>query len=877
MKFLFRFFFVAFLIGGTAFIPAENNAFKYPFQDPSLSIEVRVNDLVARLTLEEKVAQMLNAAPAIDRLGIPSYDWWNEVLHGVARTPYRVTVYPQAIGMAATFDTASLHKMADYAALEGRAVFNKAVKDGKAGERYMGLTYWTPNINIFRDPRWGRGQETYGEDPFLTAMLGKAFVHGLQGDHPKYLKAAACAKHYAVHSGPEPLRHVFNVDPTPYDLWDTYLPAFEELVVNADVAGVMCAYNAIYGEPCCGSDILMNDILRNQWKFTGYVTSDCWAIDDFFKNHKTHPDAASASADAVMHGTDLDCGTDAYMGLIQAVKDGQISERQIDVSVKRLFTIRFRLGLFDPVAMVEYAQTPESVLESEPHQAHALKMSQQSIVLLKNEKNTLPLKKDLKKIAVVGPNADNAIAVLGNYNGIPSEIVTALEGIKNKVGKNTEVVYERATTFTRDTLLVYEDISAQLKIDGKQGVRAAYFNNAELSGEPVETRIENTINNSWQEGENVIGDINAYNFSVRYTTNFTPTESGEITFEVAGDDGYRFFVDNEEVLNAWDRNRWGAKTYELATEANKTYRLVLEYYQTTRNASISLKAGNRKKTDLKALATSLKDADAIIFVGGISPQLEGEEMKVNEPGFDGGDRTSILLPQAQTDAMKALKATGKPVVFVMMTGSAIAIPWESENIPAIINAWYGGQSAGTAIADVLFGDYNPAGRLPVTFYKSVEDLPPFEDYSMDNRTYRYFEGEPLYAFGHGLSYTTFTYDQLKVPATNNAYDSLLVSVRVTNSGKIDGDEVVQLYVSHQNSDHKTPIRALKGFKRIFLKSGESKVVTFKVRPQDLMVITEDGSAEYVNGKIAISVGGSQPDAKTAKSKKTVEGSVDLTI
>lgn len=865
------------VILGLAFISEEEKQYEYPFQDPALTFEQRVDDLVARLTLEEKVAQMLNSAPAIERLGIPAYDWWNEVLHGVARTPYPVTVYPQAIGMAATFDTTSLKQMADFSALEGRAIYNKAVSEGLSGKRYLGLTYWTPNINIFRDPRWGRGQETYGEDPFLTAMLGKAFVHGLQGTDSKYLKAAACAKHYAVHSGPEPLRHVFNVAPSKYDLWDTYLPAFEELVVNAKVAGVMCAYNAVYGEPCCGSDILMNDILRNQWKFTGYVTSDCWAIDDFFKNHKTHPDAASASADAVMHGTDLDCGTDAYKALVQAVKDGQISERQIDVSVKRLFTIRFKLGLFDPVEMVEYAQTPPSVLESEAHQAHALKMAQQSIVLLKNEKNTLPLRKKLKKVAVIGPNADNAIAVLGNYNGTPSNIVTALEGIRNKLGKDTEVVYEQATTFTNDTLLVYADISRQFSFDGQQGVRAEYFNNKELSGEPVAVRMEEDIDNSWQEGENVVGDMKAYNFSARYTTDFTPAEGGPITFELEGDDGYRFFVDGEEQLNAWNRNRWGAKTFKLDTKKGKTYRLVVEYYQDQRNAAIHLRAGNYARTDFKALAKRVKDADAIIFVGGISPQLEGEEMKVDYPGFEGGDRTSILLPQVQTEAMKALKKTGKPVVFVMMTGSAIAIPWEAENIPAIVNGWYGGQSAGTAIADVLFGDYNPAGRLPVTFYKSDNDLPPFGNYDMDNRTYRYFTGEPLYGFGHGLSYTSFTYDQLEVPAESNVYDSLSVSVRVTNSGKMDGEEVVQLYISREHPDFKTPLKALKGFKRIALKKGESKTVTFHLRPQDLTLIDEDGSAEYVKGEMMISVGGGQPDAKMKAGKKIVEKAVDLVI
>ena len=409
------------LITGCLFLPAACfGQTAYPFQNTALTFEQRVDDLVSRLTLEEKVGQMLNAAPAITRLGIPAYDWWNEVLHGVARTPYHVTVYPQAIAMAATFDTASIKLMASYSADEGRAIFNKANEGGKAGQRYVGLTYWTPNINIFRDPRWGRGQETYGEDPFLTAMMGTAFVHGLQGDDPKYLKAAACAKHYAVHSGPEPLRHVFNVSPSDYDLWNTYLPAFKQLVKGANVAGVMCAYNAFKTQPCCGSDQLMVDILRNRWGFTGYVTSDCWAIDDFFKNHKTHPDAEHASADAVMHGTDIDCGTAAYKALVKAVKDGIIKEGQIDVSVKRLFTIRFRLGMFDPPSMVKYAQTPANVLESAEHKAHTLKMARQSIVLLKNDNQTLPLKGSVKKIAVIGPNADNAIAVLGNYNGTPS-------------------------------------------------------------------------------------------------------------------------------------------------------------------------------------------------------------------------------------------------------------------------------------------------------------------------------------------------------------------------------------------------------------------------------------------------------------------------
>ncbi|MBS1566700.1 MAG: glycoside hydrolase family 3 C-terminal domain-containing protein, partial [Bacteroidetes bacterium] len=625
----------------------------YPFQNTALSFEARVNDLVGRMTLEEKVSQMLNSAPAIKRLGVPAYDWWNEVLHGVARTPYRVTVYPQAIGMAATFDSSSLKLMAGYAADEGRAIYNQAGKDGRTGQRYVGLTYWTPNINIFRDPRWGRGQETYGEDPFLTAMMGTAFVHGLQGDDPRYLKAAACAKHYAVHSGPEPSRHVDNFSPSDYDLWNTYLPAFRQLVTRANVAGVMCAYNAFKSQPCCGSDQLMIDILRNKWRFNGYVTSDCWAIDDFFKNHKTHKNAEAASADAVFHGTDVECGTDAYKSLVQAVKDGIIKEQQIDISVKRLFMIRFRLGMFDPPSMVKYAQTSAGVLESSEHKAHALKMARQSIVLLRNEHNVLPLKKTLQKIAVIGPNADNAISVLGNYNGIPSEIVTVLQGIKNKAGSQTQVVYEKGINFTNDTLLQYTDISEQCTWQGQKGFHAEYFNNRELAGTPLASRMEKSIDNSWQEGQIIVDTLKGYNFSARYTTDFTASATGEITFELDADDGYRFLVDGKEVINAWTRNRWGARTYKLSAQANTTYRLVVEYYQGEGKASVRLKAGHFSKTDLEALAARVKDADAIVFAGGISPQLEGEEMRVDYPGFLGGDRTTIALPQVQTNLLKA--------------------------------------------------------------------------------------------------------------------------------------------------------------------------------------------------------------------------------
>lgn len=844
------------LIGACAWGPACQAQNGYPFQNTALSFEKRADDLVGRLTLEEKVAQMLNTAPAIPRLGIPAYDWWNEVLHGVARTPYRVTVYPQAIGMAATFDTNSIKRMADYSALEGRAIFNKAQQDGREGQRYVGLTYWTPNINIFRDPRWGRGQETYGEDPFLTAMMGSAFVRGLQGNDPKYLKAAACAKHYAVHSGPEPSRHVDNVSPSDYDLWNTYLPAFKQLITQTNVAGVMCAYNAFKAQPCCGSDQLMIDILRNRWQFNGYVTSDCWAIDDFFKNHKTHKTAEDASADAVLHGTDVECGTDAYLSLVKAVKDGLIAEKQIDVSVKRLFLIRFQLGMFDPKEMVSFAQTPASVLESAAHKAHALEMARQSIVLLRNQNNVLPLSKQLKKIAVVGPNADNAIAVLGNYNGTPSQTVTLLQGIRDKAGPNVQVVYEKAVNFTNDTLLQYADVASQYHWQGKQGFYAEYYNNQELKGQPLATRTEAALENNWQEGQLIIDTLKGYHFSARYTTDFTANTTGSISFELDADDGYRFLVDGKEVINAWTRNRWGARTYKLNTEAGTTYRLVVEYFQAEGKANVKLKAGHFARTDFAALAGRLKDADAIIYAGGISPQLEGEEMRVDYPGFNGGDRTSILLPKVQTELLQTLQTTGKPVVFVMMTGSAIAIPWEAEHVPAIVNAWYGGQSAGTAIADVLFGDYNPAGRLPVTFYGSDADLPGFTDYTMHNRTYRYFTGKPLYGFGYGLSYTRFRYENLRVTGKNK----YTIAVKVTNTGSRDGEEVVQMYTTVPGKE--APLRSLKGFQRIALKKGQSKTVMFTVTPEQLALLDNNGKPETIKGKVVIAVGGSQPGTAT---------------
>lgn len=706
---------------------------EYPFRNTNLTTEERVSDLVSRLTLEEKVSQMLNDAPAIDRLGIPSYNWWNECLHGIGRTEYKVTVFPQAIGMAAAWDTKLLQDVANAISDEGRAIYNDASAKGNR-KIYHGLTYWTPNINIFRDPRWGRGQETYGEDPFLTGMLGKSFVAGIQGNDDKYLKAAACAKHYAVHSGPENTRHTFNTFVTSFDLWDTYLPAFRDLVVDANVAGVMCAYNAYNGQPCCGNDLLMQQILRNKWQFEGYVTSDCGAIDDFYNHHKTHTNAAFASADAVFHGTDIDCGQQAYKALVEAVNTGLISEEQIDISLKRLFNIRFKLGLFDPTDDVEYAKIPLSVLESQAHKDLALKITQQSIVLLKNENNFLPLSKKLKKIAVIGPNADNETAVLGNYNGFPTEIITPLKAIKNKL-KNTEVIYEKGIDF------------------------------------------------------------------------ITPS-------------------------------------------------------------------ANSKK-EIADLVQRLKNVDAVLFIGGISPELEGEEMPVKIEGFTGGDRTSIMLPKIQTELMKTLSAENIPTVFVMMTGSAIATPWESENIPAIVNAWYAGQYAGTAIADVLFGDYNPSGKLPVTFYKKDSDLPPFNSYEMHNRTYRYFDKPVLYPFGYGLSYTNFEYKGLKAPSTIRTNEGMEITVNIKNTGKRDGDEVVQLYMAYPDAQGQKPLYALKGFERISLKTGESGNVTFKLSPRELGLVDDNGILKTSAGKRTIYIGSTSPSKTDAKQLPIIEQEFEI--
>jgi beta-glucosidase len=846
----------------------KTNEPEFAFQNSDLPIDERVDDLVGRLTLEEKILQMMNNAPAIERLGIPAYNWWNEILHGVARVPYNVTSFPQAIGMAATWDVESVFQMADYASNEGRAIYHDSSKKGKVGA-FVGLTYWSPNINIFRDPRWGRGQETYGEDPVLTTVIGTAFVKGLQGNDSVYLKSSACAKHYAVHSGPEWNRHTFNAEVSDLDLWDTYLPAFKNLVLDAKVSGVMCAYNAFFGQPCCASTPLMKDILLKEWQFDGYVTSDCGGIENFVRTHKTHPDEATAAADAVQHGTDCECTHNGFYNyLIDAVDRELITEEEIDVSVKRLFKIRMRLGMFDPDSRVPYANTSLEVLEAEPHQAHALKMAQQSIVLLKNEKNLLPLdKKSIKKIAVVGPNADDKSVLLANYYGYPTNVTTVLQGIKNKVGSNVEVVYKKGVNLVDNLVFTSTYDKKLFTFDGKPGFWVNYWQNINREGEPDLSRFEGKVDYEWGEAQDLDGNsgINTRRMSAHWSTVFTADRTGEVAFSLKADDTAELYIDGVKQKSASELYSY----FPFNAEEGQSYQIDIYYVQHYDNAEITFDYGTIERTNPKQVAESVRDADVILFVGGISARIEGEEMPVVIDGFKKGDRTSLDLPAVQKALLQALHKTGKPVVFVLMTGSAIGLEWESKNLPAILNAWYGGQAGGQAVADVIFGDYNPAGRLPVTFYKSVNDLPDFEDYRMENRTYRYFKGTPIYPFGYGLSYTTFEYSDLKVTPAENG---LKVQVKVTNTGEKAGDEVSQIYLTNKR-DFRTPIRALKGFRRMNIKAGESQVVEFELGERELSVVDVSGISVPMTGNVLISVGGGQPSQQALKAKTCVEGTV----
>ena len=857
------FFSILLFISYSLYAQEKNNQPDY--LNPDLPVKKRVDDLVSRMTLEEKISQMVNDAAAIDRLNIPEYNWWNECLHGVARAGV-ATVFPQAIGLAATWDTNLMFQIADVISTEARAKHNEFLRKGYRGI-YSGLTFWSPNINIFRDPRWGRGQETYGEDPYLTSRMGIEFVRGLQGNDPKYFKVISTPKHYAVHSGPEPLRHSFDAIISKHDLYDTYLPAFESCIKEAGAFSVMCAYNSFMGEACCGSDTLLQKILRDDWGFQGYIVSDCGAIRDIYRNHKLVETAPEASAIGVKAGTDLNCGYVYYNTLFDAVQQGLLSEADIDVSVKRLFTARFKLGMFDPPEMVKYSQIPIEENDSKEHRKLSIKAAHESIVLLKNEDNLLPLNKDLKKIAVIGPTAESYSMLLGNYNGTPSKYVTPLQGIKNKVSGNTEVVYEQGCDLINEDDIINNLSSEILNTEGKQGLKAEYFNNANLEGEPYYSRIDPIDNSNWIYGTRIPNLRGKSDYSIRWSGILQVPETGEYNFIVKADDGYRLYINDKVVIENWrEHESITEKSNVIHLEGNKSYKIKVEYFQGSSRSYVkpllSIQWEILNKDQFKEAVKLAKTSDVIIFVGGITAQLEGEEMHVKYDGFSGGDRTNLKMPNVQENLLKALYSTGKPIVLVLSSGSALAVNWENENIPAVVQIWYPGEEGGTALADVLFGDYNPAGRLPVTFYKSVYQLPPFEDYNMNGRTYRYFEGKPLYPFGYGLSYTKFGYSNLTLPDNIKAGDNVIVSVEVQNTGKTAGDEVVQLYVKDVESSVMVPVHSLQGFKRIHLEQGEKRVVEFKLNRKQLSVIkvNKNNEVNYViePGFFEISVGGTQP-------------------
>ena len=847
----------------------EKTAYEYPFQNPDLSTDERVEDLLGRLTIEEKVGQMMNQTPAIERLGIPEYDWWNEALHGVARAG-QATVFPQSIAMAATFDEDAILKTFTMVSDEARAKYHYYQKIGEY-DRYKGLTFWTPNINIFRDPRWGRGMETYGEDPYLTSRLGLAVVKGLQGDDPDYFKSHACAKHYAVHSGPEWNRHEFDVTVSQRDLYLTYLPAFEVLVKEGNVQEVMCAYNRYEGAPCCGSNKLLVDILRNDWGYKGIIVSDCGAIDDFWRKdertprHETHPDMESASVDAVRAGTDVECGN-SYKSLLDAVKNGNIKEEELNISLRRLFKGRFELGMFDPDERVSYASIPHSVVESPKHIAQAQDMARKSMVLLKN-KNILPLNKNIKKIAVVGPNAKDSTMLWANYNGFPSHTVTILEGIQNKA-PDAEIIFEQGCNHTDN--MMFQDFISNMSTEGKAGLTAEFFNNTEFEGSPVYKGIVSEVNYNTGGNTQFAPNVNLTNFTARFTGEFESPISGDILFSLAGNDGFRLFINEEKVIETWHSEYGSKKVYTLKAEKGKKYPVKIEYLQITGSAELHFMTGIYKSVTLTETASKAKDADVIIFVGGLSPRLEGEEMPVLIDGFKKGDRTDMEIPKIQRDMLKALKATGKPVIFVVCTGSALALTWEDENLDAILNAWYGGQEAGTAVADILFGDYNPSGKLPLTFYKSIAQIPDFEDYTMKGRTYRYMTEKPLYPFGYGLSYTTFDFEDAKLSSAEiSKNQNVTITIPVKNAGKLDGDEIVQVYIKNPN-DPDGPVKELKGMRRVSLKAGEKSDVAIALEPKAFYSFNDEKQILEVRpGKYQILYGNSSADSNLKSIEITI--------
>jgi beta-glucosidase len=839
------------------------------YMDSSLPIEQRVNDLVSRMTLEEKVREMQHTAPGIPRLGVLPYDWWNEALHGVARSGY-ATVFPQAIGMAATWDADLIHSEGRVISVEARAKYNQAQRE-KNYSIYYGLTFWSPNINIFRDPRWGRGQETYGEDPFLTGTLGSAFVDGLQGDDPKYLQLVATPKHYAVHSGPETLRHGFNVNPSPRDLEATYLPAFRATIVDAQADSTMCVYNAINGVPGCANSDLLQKTLRDDWHFHGFVTSDCGAVGDITSGHHYTPDNEHGSAVAVRAGTDTTCGNE-YVTLVQAVKDGLIKESEIDTAVKRLFTARMRLGMFDPPDAVPFNKIPMSEDDSPEHQALALRAARESMVLLKNQDGMLPLKSTVKTIAVIGPNAESLEALEGNYNGVPSHPVLPLDGIEKEFAGKAKVLYSQGSTYVSELPApVPRTVLHPASGDSAQGLKAEYFANTDFSGSPVLTRIDPQIQFDWNAASPAPG-IPMKAFGVRWKGTFTPPGPGDYTFGIAtahcypcGDtETFRVHLDGKLVNESSHSNfSWTPKVPEIAVhfDDSAAHDFKLEYTHKSPLFAAGVTLTWKPPADVlrSEAVRAAQQSDVVVAFVGLSPNLEGEEMPVHVEGFNGGDRTDIVIPMVQQDLLEALSATGKPLVVVLLNGSALAVNWAHEHASAILDAWYPGEEGGTAIALTLAGTNNPGGRLPVTFYASLDQLPPFENYSMRERTYRYFHGKPLYPFGYGLSYAKFDYSHLKLPTKPvQAGKALTVEADVRNSSSVAGDEVAELYISGEQSEG-APVRELKGFVRIHLNAGETRRVSFTLNARELSVVNEKGERAVRAGNYHVFVGGGQPD------------------
>ena len=800
---------------------------KYPWQNPDVPIEQRVESLLQMLTPEEKVGLMMNKSVSVDRLGIPSYNWWNEACHGVRQGGY--TVYPQPIGMAAAFNAQLFYDVFSQVSDEARANWNRSdhnIFNVPMGVTYYPgnpeLTYWCPNVNIFRDPRWGRGQETCGEDPYLNAVFGVQTVLGMQGNDPYYFKTHACAKHYAVHSGPEPLRHSMNVEPTNRDLWETYLPAFKALVKKGNVREVMCAYQRFEGKPCCTSDRLLIDILRNKWGYDGIVVTDCDAINNFYNRgqHETHKDPLSASVDAVLNGTDLECGK-VFMSLTEGLKKGLVKESDLDEHLRKTLKGRFELGMFDPADRLPWARLGSEIISSETNHDMAVQAARESMVLLENKGAVLPLSKGIKTIAVVGPNADDVELLNGNYGGTPTENhkQSLLAGIKAAV-PGAKVIYQKACELNDE----YETIHHLQDFNDGKGALVEFYNNKDLSGQPAKIDYYNELNFSTFGAWGFAQGVNRDTLSVRVSGRYTATFTGEMKYTLMTDNGYLLKVNDEVIEDAKPagfRGFFGRRTEykSFPVEEGKTYDIVIEYRHG--NGQFAMLRGDiceRNLVDFTALANEVKDADAIIIIGGISAHMEGE----------GGDKQDIELPKVQQMLMKAMHQTGRPVIFVNCSGSAIAFGSVEGEYDALLQAWYAGQGGAKALAEILFGDYNPGGKLPVTFYRSNSDLPDFLDYSMKNRTYRYFTGVPQYAFGYGLSYTTFVVGQGKLSKkAMKKNGQVTLTVPVTNTGKREGTETLQVYVKALD-DAGAPIKALKGFQKLSLKAGETKAATISL-------------------------------------------------